>query len=273
MNRRTLMLAAVVALALCGCDATSPVKPTTRPAASMDIRLVRTAAGPTAIHLDVYLLDVPAGSISGDESFWRTIDEDAAGAAAGQELLANGIRCGVAPRNRWQHFADAFNQQLNHARKVRVDGWATNTIDLDVGQPADREDVFFLNADHQLEGRTYDHASNGFGLTFGPTPREPGNVRLTLCPTVRRDRSLTEYTPLNAAYEQPASDVDRIYDVGLTVDVPPEGFLIVAPGPVAERDPESVGGRFLVRRDTAARREQVIIVVPRLIPLSGSREL
>ena len=38
--------------------------------------------------------------------------------------------------------------------KTRVDGWATQTVDLDVGQPVVREDLFFLNGDHQLEGRT-----------------------------------------------------------------------------------------------------------------------
>jgi hypothetical protein len=136
--------------------------------------------------MDVYLLDVPAGSISGDESFWRTVDEDAVGVAADQRLLANGIRCGVAPRNQWPHFAEIFSRDLTRARRTKVDGMSTNTVQLEVDQPVDREDVFFLNAENQLEGRTYDRATNGVAMTFGPTPREPGSVRLTLCPIVRR---------------------------------------------------------------------------------------
>ncbi len=273
MNRPCTLLAMAWGLAIAGCTPTDVVKPATRPATApaMDVTLVRTGAGPNAIHVDVYLLDVPAGTISGDETFWRTIDEDAVGPAADQQLLANGIRCGVAPRNQWQHFADIFGPELNHARKMRVDGWATHTVDLDVGQMVEREDVFFLNGEHQLEGRTYDHANNGIGLTFGPTPREPLSVRLTLCPTVRRVQAQMAYSPINQAYQQQVGDVDRIYDVGLTADVPPSGFLIVAPGPSADPD-TTLGGRFFIRRDTAARREQIIIVVPRLIPLSAAAQ-
>ena len=105
------------------------------------------------------------------------------------------------------------------------------------------------------------------GLTFGPTPRRPDCVRLTLCPTVKRVESRLGYSSINQAYEQQSPETDRIYDVGLTADVPPDSFLVVAPGPLA--NPETtLGGRFLIRRDRAARREQIIIVVPRLIPLS-----
>jgi hypothetical protein len=268
MTRSLPRLWAMALLVAVGCDPVTPVKPSTMSAGRLEVHPIRTGAGPTVIHLDVYLVDVPAGSISGDEAFWRTIDEDAVGPAAEQQLLANGIRCGVAPRSRWPDFAQAFSKELNHAHKMGVDGWATNTVDLTVGQSADREDVFFFNADHQLEGRTYDNAMNGIGLTFGPTPRVPEDVRVTLCPTVRRDQTRVEYSAVNQAYEQQATDVDRIYDVGLTADVPPDGFLIVAPGPQADPD-VTLGGRFLLRRDTAARREQIILVVPKLIPLSG----
>ena len=270
MIRRPLLLATVLSLAAAGCDLPDNRGPSTRPSQLLNTtsHFIGTINGPTAIHMDVYLLDVPAGSISGDESFWRTVDENAVGAGADQRLLANGIRCGVAPRNQWPHFAEIFSRDLSRARRTKVDGMSTDRVQLEVDQPVDREDVFFLNADHQLEGRTYDRATNGIAMTFGPTPREPGWVRLTLCPIVRRERSLLQYTPTNESYETPVTDVDRIYDAGLTADVPPDGFLIIAPGPLADPD-TTLGGRFLLRREAASRREQVIVAVPTVVPLNA----
>ena len=270
MTRRTLLIAALSSLAVAGCETPDAPRPSTRPTRLTDVtrHFVGTLDGPTAIHMDVYLLDVPAGSISGDEAFWRTVDEDAVGVAADQQLLANGIRCGVAPRNQWPHFADIFAHDLSTARRTKVDAVATETIPLELDQAVDREDVFFFNADHQLEGRSYDRATNGLALTFGPTPRQPGWVRLTLCPVVKRERSRLTYTPTNGSYETPITDVDRLYDAGLTVDVPPDGFLIVAPGPGADPD-TTLGGRFLIRRAEATRREQVIVAVPTVVPLNA----
>ena len=285
MIRRSPLVLTLVTFAVgtAGCDAPGPTtRPGTNPTDSSLTTGVQTItgtaapgdapppAGATTIHVDVYLLDVPAGSVSGDESLWRTVDENAVGVFADQRLQANGIRCGVAPRSQWRRLSGIFAKELHRARHTKVNGLAAETIDLPVDQPVDREDLFFLAADGQWEGHTYDHATNGLTMTFGPTPRLPGSVRLSFCPTVKRQQRALVFTPLNQPYEEAADDVARIYDAGLTADVPADGFFIVAPSPMADPADLTVGGRFLVRRDPAAEREQIVIAVPSLVPLDGS---
>ncbi len=290
MNIRTAVIASLLLMAA-GCQVPGDVgrpatRPATRPTTGPDepkvtpgYSVMARPTGPSdgrpavaaAVHLDVYVLDVPAETISRDEAFWRTVDEDAVGPAVDQRLQRNGIRCGVAQRAEWQRFAEIFRRELSRATRTKVDGLAgAATVELAVEQPAAREDLFLLTPDGQWEGHTYDHATNGLSLTFGPTPRTPGSVRLNLCPVVKCERRLLEFTPLNQAYETPTSDVARLYDVGLSVDVPADGFFIVAPSPNADPADLTVGGRFLVRRGPAARREQVLVCVPTIVPLNGT---
>jgi hypothetical protein len=274
-------------LILAGCDlpgvaGPTTTRPSTNPADNRPVTPGYTFHGgpvgptdarpgiPAVLHLDVYLVDVPAESVSRDEAFWRNVDENAVGAAADQRLLRNGIRCGVAPRAQWRSFADIFSKELLRSRRSKVNGTTTQTVELDVDQPVDREDVWCLDAYGQWEGRTYEEATNGVALTFGPTPRVPGSARLTLCPIVKRQRNHLSFTAMNQPYDEPMADVVRLYDLGLTVDVPADGFFILAPGPLADPVDQTVGGRFLVRRAAGARREQVIVAVPSFLPLDGT---
>ena len=281
MIRPFLLLAC---LALAGCDPI--VAPATQPAGAMPrVTVSGTRIGPAdarpaaagVVNLDVYLVDVPIGSVSGDEAFWRTVDENAVGVAAGRRLADNGIRCGVAPASQWSRFADAVARVQSHTRRTRtgdvgVTSATPQSVELAVDHPVDHEDVWVVNADGQLEGRTFDHAVNGVRLTFAPAPRRAATVRLSFCPTVKRDLSRLQFTPLNQEQEQPATDVVCLYDAGLTADVPADGFFVVAPGPLAVTDPDTLGGQFLVRPDPATRREQVIVAVPHYTPLGGSAE-
>ena len=283
MTVRHLFLA--IPLVAAGCDLIGPVsRPATRRAAGkpsavatavggspLDPADPPAAAGMATIHLDVYLLDVPAGAVSRDESLWRAVDENAAGVFAGQRLLANGVRCGVARRAEWARMSATFAKELSRARRTKVNGLSMQTVELAVDQPVDREDLFVLGADGQWAGQTYDHATNGLAMTFGPTPRVNGSVRLSVCPIVKRERRRLEFTPLNQPYDVPTDDVDRLYDAALTADVPADSFFLLAPGPLADPADLTVGGRFLVRRDPAAEREQVIVAVPTVVPLDGSR--
>jgi hypothetical protein len=220
------------------------------------------------VHLDIYMLDLPPGTVSDNRDFWKRADELAVGVANADRLKANGIRCGVVPRSEGLYFSHFFDLQPAKARRQTVDGIHTDTLELDMEKPFDRQDLFFFSGSNPLEGRTYEKGKNKLALTFGPTPRDPGAVRLTLCPIVYSERTEMHFTALNQEYETQEKGVDHIYDLGLTADVPGDSFMIIAPSSDAVRR-TSIGGRFLVKEDQSDKLEQVIVIVPTFVRLDG----
>jgi hypothetical protein len=276
--------AGILVAALVGCQAPSAKGPASKPttAEAMPMQMTITAQQSPSdnprdpqqqlsamVHLDIYLLDMPEGSVSQNSEFWKRVDEQAVGAANEDRLLRNGIRCGTVPRSEGLFFSQFFDK-LPHppSRKSTVDGLHTDTIELQMEKKFDQQDLFFFNEANQLEGRSYDQGANHLALTFGPTPRDPGAVRLTLCPIVYSEKTQMRFTPLNQEYETSAKDVDRIYDLGLTADVPGDSFMIIAPSSDASR-PTSIGGRFFIKSDKTEKFEQVIVIVPTFLRMDG----
>jgi hypothetical protein len=132
----------------------------------------------------------------------------------------------------------------------------------------DRQDLFFFNASDEIEGRSYDRGTNQLTLSFSPAPRDEHAVRLSLCPVVRSEKMRMDFTPMNEEFESPMNEVDRIYDLGLTADVPEGSFFIIAPSTDAQR-PTSIGGSFLIKPDKTEKMEQVIVIVPTFLRLDG----
>ena len=221
------------------------------------------------VHLDIYLLNMPAGSVSQNSEFWKRVDEEAVGRANADRLKSNGIRCGVAPRSEGLFFSQFFDHQPHDAKRQMVDSLHTDTIDLQMEKKFDQEDLFFINASNQVEGKTYSQGINQLALTFGPTPRDPGAVRLTLCPVVSSDKTQTRFTPLNQEYESTIKDADRLYEIGLSADVPGDSFMIIAPSSDAIRK-TSLGRTFLINPDKTELQEQVIVIVPTFMRLDGT---
>ena len=283
MNRRLRFWIGIFAGNLVACGCQQGTKPTTVPS-TMDtgpLQMTITAqAQPSEnprdpqpqinamVHLDIYLLDMPAGSVSTNSDFWKRVDEDAVGTANEDRQKRNGIRCGIVPRSQSLYFSQFFDHQPHQARRSTVDGLQTQTIELEMDKQFDQQDLFFFNADNQLEGRSYDNGTNQLALTFGPTPRDPGAVRVTVCPVVRSEKTQMRFTPLNQEYRTPFQDVDRIYDLGLTADIPGDSFMIIAPGGDSSRQ-SSIGGRFFIKLEKTEKLEQVIVIVPTFLRLDG----
>jgi hypothetical protein len=220
------------------------------------------------VHLDIFLLEMPAGSVSENAEFWKRVDEQAVGVASADRLNRNGIRCGVAPRSESPYFSHFFDLQPHTAKRSTVAAVRESTIELELERDFDRQDLFFFNAQDRLEGRSYDQCRDKWALTFGPAPRQAGAVRFSLCPVVYDQKSQLRFTPLNQEYETPLADADRIYDVGLTADVPDDSFLVVAPSSDAARA-TSIGSHFLIQQDKTQKLEQVIVIVPTFLRLDG----
>jgi len=221
------------------------------------------------VHLDIYLLDLPPGSVSDNNEFWKRVDEEAMGIGNRDLLEKNGLRAGVAPRSEGAFFTRFFDQLPHHSRRSTMDGLHAETIQLQMETTFDSQDLFvYHKAEQQPEGRSYENGTNNLMLAFGPTPRDPSAVRITLCPTVHSQRRRMQFNLLNQEHETTANENDRIYDLNLTADVPQDSFLVITPGADSARR-TSVGGCFLIKPDATGRREQAIVIVPTFLRLDG----
>jgi hypothetical protein len=283
MKRTTVFLFAL----LCGCQShrapTTAAPPTTRPSLPTTMQISLTAhpvqpADPRdpppeltlLIHLDVYQLDLPMGAVSRNEALWKRVDEQAVGGGEGTTdlLFKNGLRCGVAPRSEWSFFREFMSNQPGRMRQTKVNGTHGDAVTLEMDKPVDHEDVFYFDASNQMIGRTFDSCVNGVSLSFEPTPRKQGSVRLAIAPTILGERRQLEFTPANQEYESPFAEVTRLYDLNLRVDVADDSFLVVAPSEDASRT-TSIGARFFTTEDKAERLERVLLIVPSFLRLDG----
>jgi hypothetical protein len=263
-----------------GCHTPTMKKPASRPTTGpSSLVMTITPMGPAGsrdpqpapnamVRLAVFMLDMPPGSVSNNPEFWKHVDEQAVGAANADRLLRNGIRCGTVPQSESAFFSRFFDQQPHKLSASHVEGMHTETFPLQMDKQFDKQDLFFFNATNELEGRSYDRGTNRLMLTFGPTPRDPGAVRLVLCPVVKTEKTRMDFTSLNQEYQSSAVEVERLYDLGLAADVPMSSFFIIAPSSDAQRR-TSIGGCFLTKLDETEKKEQVILIVPTLLRMDG----
>ena len=218
---------------------------------------------PQLIYLDVYQLDVPLGTISGNEAFWKRINEQCVDVATHEMLDKNGVRVGQAPIDEWDYFKKIIDQNPARTQPRSVTAAGSAAVELAV-KDLPGQTIAYWDAANEQEVRTYDQSTNLLCLTFMPTPRqaELGSVRVALCPMVRATRKHFVVTPRNQEQEIEYTAAERMYKVNLCTDVPKGTFLIVAPTAAAKWE-MSLGHAFFVRDGAAEQFEQILLVVPK----------
>jgi hypothetical protein len=271
-----------VCLMAAGCAALDPsatTRPTTGPSTAPETPMEVTihSDGPqdarhsieAVVQLTIYIVDLPAGTIAADAAFWSRVDEQAVGPAVAEQLACDGIRCGVASKSQGAFFSRYFDTQPDRIKRQMVAGVHAETVAIDLTKQVPSQTLFYLDDHHHLIGRTYEDCTNSLSLAFGPTPRVPGSVRMTLCPTIKRTRKTIAYTATDGEVDQTTPVVDSLYGVSFTADVPGDSLLVIAPN--KEADPAtSLGRAFLTRDESAERREQVIVIVPTFLSADGT---
>ena len=63
------------------------------------------------VHLDLYTLRLPIGTVSDSKTFWKSVDEQAVGVAMEDRLYKSGIRTGLAPKSQGAFFSQFFDKQ------------------------------------------------------------------------------------------------------------------------------------------------------------------
>lgn len=219
------------------------------------------AATNMGLRVDIYQLQVPFGTISRHEQFWKHVDENAVDVGTYDLLLKNGVRVGQAPIAEWEFFRDLM-AQFPAVTKVNTLVAAENKpVELPVRKDLVSQVLFFFDAQNRPIGQSFDACENFIALTVQHAPRKPQTMRVALCPTVRAKQKRLEWSPRNNELEVTYTAPQRMYDLNLRTDVPVDRFLIVAPSGEASW-PTSIGSNFFVTDGTAERMENIFLIVP-----------
>jgi len=259
--------AAILFLALIsGCAQQSPVSqsdppPATQPqAVDVDAQAMPPPPPPMpmpqVIDLAFFQFVVPAGTVSQNDQFWQNVspavDDDMA-----DRLDRNGLRVGEAEVQDWKR----FGKILGKAGAVVTSGHflSIKAANQEIAMTPEIDDqTLFYFDQHGLAGDFYDHCQNIFSFTYGPSPRQPGSVRLELTPLIRSVRKHYVFTELNNESDVEFVNSQHLFDLGLSVDIPPGRFLLIAPSAQSQRT-TSIGHQFLTQDAHAGRREILLV--------------
>ena len=211
--------------------------------------------------VDVYQLAVPFGTFSGNEEFWKRINEQCVDVATYDLLYKNGIRVGEAPLSEIQSFRK-YIAEVTPAQRLSVTASDVRNVEVPMKKDLPEQVIFRFDEENKPIGHSYDRCENVMSIAFQPTPRKPGFLRLTLCPVVRSQKRVLQVNARNELQEFAFVNPERLYDLNLTADIPRDSFLIVTASTDAARN-NSVGQAFLTLDGPAQRMEQVLLILPK----------
>jgi hypothetical protein len=213
------------------------------------------------IVLCVYRISVPLGTVSHSDAFWKRVDESAVNIGTYDLLLKNGVRVGEAPLSEWSYFKSILDASPITSQRMQFAAVDHLSQELEMTGRLDNQVIFYVRSDNEPVGRSFDHCQNLLSITAVPTPRQVHSVRLTVCPVVRSIVTILQYTPLDREQSITLERPERLYDVNLTADIPPDHFLILAPSSDAQNQ-TCLGNRFLVSDAPADKQETILLFVP-----------
>jgi hypothetical protein len=212
--------------------------------------------------VDVYQLALPWGTITANEEFWKRINEQCVDVATYDLLFHNGIRIGEAPMRELATFRKYLSDVVP-AQKLTVTAVEVKNVEIPMKKDLPEQVLFYFDDQKRPIGHSYDRCDNFMTISFQPTPRRPGHLRMTLCPMVRAQRKVLQYSPTNEEREFAFVNPERFYELNMRVDIPRDSFLIVTASDQAARFPSIIGRAFMTLDGPAERMEQVLLIMPR----------
>jgi hypothetical protein len=217
------------------------------------------------ILLDVYDLTVPAGAVSGNDEFWKRVDEDQVDIGAHDLLLKNGIRFGLGHDRDWPYFKGLLAKHPE-ARQTRLRSEPGNEgyMEIPLRTGIAEQNIFGID-DHGVDwGRRFEKCDNLMGISFVVSPHSVGEAVVKACPIVRGLRQIYNVSVLNNEQTQiEPRHADHLYDMRLEAAIPMDDFLIIAPSKQASTLSTSIGASFLFSDGQVEPVEHVLIAVPR----------
>jgi hypothetical protein len=217
---------------------------------------------PIVFRLEVYLVNVPVGTVSRNDAFWKRLDENCVDVPTYDLLGKNGLRCGRARAEEWPSLKQMIEDHPGSVSRLETVGAEMKNIELPMREGVQGQAVCYIGTDGKFGGQRYDRCDNVLNISFCRTPRKVGDIRLAIAPVVRLTKKRLEFTPLNNEQEIEFKTSESIYQ-NLTVDIPQDNFLIVGPNPDAARDATLLGNRFFMKEGPAEQTEQVLVIAAR----------
>jgi hypothetical protein len=261
MSRSSRIILLIAALTLAGCGSGQTPEMLPKPVLVANIPAPQMDAVPAAqlvFQLEVFVLSVPAGTLSGNEEFWKRIDETALDPATYDLLYRSGVRVGEAPLSELSAL-DKYIDTTVTRQKFSVQGTEVKDMQIEMKKNVLEQDIFHFDKFNQTVGRTYQDSDNFINISFEPALRKPGQIRLTCCPMVRSRQKIRRVSVLNNEYFFTEELPEAIFDLNFKVDLPPENFLIAMPSPDVKTS--NVGSAFFMKDTDTQQMEQVLIVI------------
>jgi hypothetical protein len=237
-----------------------------RGGASMTSSIASAAQAPQAMRVDLYQLQLPEGTISRNEKFWKRVDEQSVDPGTYELLYKNGVRVGQATLAEWDYYRQVMEQYPAVTKASSLVAADSKPVELLVRKDIHGQDIWYFDSSNRLEGRSYDACENLLAITFQQAPRRVNAMRVALCPMVRCVTKRLEHSALNNELEVTYAAPQRLYDLNLRADVPLDSFLVIAPSGEATWS-TSIGNNFFMSNGTAERLENVLLIVPRPIQI------
>jgi hypothetical protein len=234
--------------------------------AAMTSTIASAAQEPAGMRVDIYLLQVPLGTISRNDDFWKRIDEHAVDVATYDLLYKNGVRVGQASTREWDHFRRLMDQYPAVTKSSSLVAAEGKPVELPLRKSLPSQDICYFDSANIMTGESFDESENVVTLTLQPAPRKPGTMRVAMCPVVRTMRKRIQFSPLNNEQEVLFTAPQKMYELNLRCDVPVDHFLVVAPSSESSWR-TSIGNCFFITDGVAEKLENVLLIIPRPIRL------
>ncbi|MDW8261245.1 MAG: hypothetical protein RMJ35_01840 [Phycisphaerales bacterium] len=213
-------------------------------------------------YVDIHRLTLPYGAVSQNAEFWQKLNEQILDPATYDVLQRNGLRVGEASIADWDYFKSLIEQHPATSTQSVLIGRDSRNVEIPMKDNIPFQNIFHFDQRNTLVGRSFDRSDNLFSISFQPTPRRAGAMRLTVSPVVRSERKRLEFSVLHE--ERPEIQYvspEMLLPCNLRLDVPYQSFIVIGPSPEAAW-PLSIGHAFLISQGKSELQEHVLFIVP-----------
>ncbi len=208
----------------------------------------------------VYKISLPAGMFSNNDKIWRLVDEDALDSQTSLMLAQNGMRAAVLEQSRWPAIAQMLQTPSAMTEQFACVIGSGQNVDLMMRPNIERESLFYIDRDLNMQGRTFNQCDNKIRLGLH---RDKTNKQfiVALEPLVTTGTTQMVRTQDMVSVQNTSVREHSFENLRMWVTLTGDQALVLTPSRMKET-PFSVGAKFLSDIEAVPPREMVLVFVP-----------